>query len=141
LDLEEVNQLYRTTVREEYYVNPTADGVLSWRSITSCASDSEIGLENHYQILHEVSTRRCARIECAIRWVSTEVREPPIFHGLNNLEEFFENYEEEVLENHSLLSMDIALKETPARWRGMHKGTIQNWYQYKRLLCIRFGTE
>jgi hypothetical protein len=40
LDLEEINQLYRTTTREEYYVNPTADGVLNWRSITSCASDS-----------------------------------------------------------------------------------------------------
>jgi hypothetical protein len=36
LDLEEINQLYRTTAQEEYYVNPTADGVLSWRSITSC---------------------------------------------------------------------------------------------------------
>jgi hypothetical protein len=46
LDLEEINQLYRTTVREEDYVNPTADGVLSWRSITSCASDLDIGLEN-----------------------------------------------------------------------------------------------
>jgi hypothetical protein len=29
LDLEEINQLCRTTVREEYYVNPIADGVLS----------------------------------------------------------------------------------------------------------------
>jgi hypothetical protein len=29
LDLEEINQLYRTTVHEEDYVNSTADGVLS----------------------------------------------------------------------------------------------------------------
>jgi hypothetical protein len=29
LDLEEINQLYRTTAQEEYYVNPTTDGVLS----------------------------------------------------------------------------------------------------------------
>jgi hypothetical protein len=28
LDLEEINQLYRKTMREEYYVNPTVDGVL-----------------------------------------------------------------------------------------------------------------
>ena len=40
LDLEEINQLYRTTTREEDYVNPTTDGVLSWRTITSCAYDS-----------------------------------------------------------------------------------------------------
>ena len=29
LDLEEINQLYRTIVREEYSVNPTAYGLLS----------------------------------------------------------------------------------------------------------------
>jgi hypothetical protein len=46
LDLEEINQLYRTTTREEHYVNPIVDGVLGWRSITSCALDSSTGLEN-----------------------------------------------------------------------------------------------
>jgi hypothetical protein len=141
LDLEEINQLYRTTTREEDYVNPTADGVLSWRSITSCASDSDTGLENWQQRLHEVSTRRCARIDHTVRWVGTEIREPPSFHGLNDLEEFLTKYEEEVLENQRLLALDIALKETPARWWGAHKETIQDWYQCKRLLRIRFGTE
>jgi hypothetical protein len=67
LDLEEINQLYKTTAQEEDYVNPTVDGVLSWISITSCASDSEIGLENWQQRLHEVSTRRCARIDPTVR--------------------------------------------------------------------------
>jgi hypothetical protein len=46
LDLEEINQSYRTTAHEKDYVNPTADGVLSWRSITSCDSDTDTGLEN-----------------------------------------------------------------------------------------------
>jgi hypothetical protein len=46
LDLEEIGQLYRTTARDEDYVNPTADGVLSWQRITSCAIDSDTGLEN-----------------------------------------------------------------------------------------------
>jgi hypothetical protein len=59
---EDVNQLYRTTTREEDYINPTADGMLSWRSISSCASDSDTGLENWQQRLHELSTRRCARM-------------------------------------------------------------------------------
>jgi hypothetical protein len=60
---------------------------------------------------------------------------------LNDLEEFLTNYEEEVLENQRLLALDIALKETPARWWGTHKETIQDWYQCKRLLHIRFGAE
>jgi hypothetical protein len=46
LDIEEIVQLYRTTMRDEDYVNPTTDGVLSWWSITSCATDLDIGLEN-----------------------------------------------------------------------------------------------
>jgi hypothetical protein len=79
----------------EDYINPTVDGVLSWRSITSCASDSDIGMENWQQRLHEVSTRRCTQIDRIVRWVGTEMREPPSFHGINDLEEFLMRYEEE----------------------------------------------
>jgi hypothetical protein len=46
LDLDEISQLYRTNAREEDYVISTADGVLNWCSITSCAMDSNTGLEN-----------------------------------------------------------------------------------------------
>jgi hypothetical protein len=88
LDLEEINQLYKTTAREEDYVKLTADGVLSWRSITSCALDSDMGLENWQQRLHKVSTRICERIDNIVRWIGTEIREPPSFHGVNDLEEF-----------------------------------------------------
>jgi hypothetical protein len=59
LDLEETNQLYRTIVPDEDYVNPIADGLLSWWSITSCVTDSYTGLENWKQRLHEVSMRIC----------------------------------------------------------------------------------
>jgi hypothetical protein len=124
LDLEEIDQLYRTTTREEEYVNPTTDGLLSWRSITSCASDSDIGLENWQQPLHEVSTRRCTRVYNIVRWVGTEIREPPNFHGVNYLEEFMTKYEDEVLENQGLLALDISLKATLAIWWGAHKETI-----------------
>jgi hypothetical protein len=41
LDLEEISQLYRKTVHDEGYVNPTVDKILSWRSITSCATYSD----------------------------------------------------------------------------------------------------
>jgi hypothetical protein len=46
LDLEEIGQLYRTTTRDADYINPTADGVLIWRSITSCTIASYTRLEN-----------------------------------------------------------------------------------------------
>ena len=44
LDLEKIDQLYRTSVCEEDYVNPNENGVLSWCSITSCTTDLDIGL-------------------------------------------------------------------------------------------------
>jgi hypothetical protein len=68
---EYVNNLYITISHEEYYINPTADGMLSWRSISSCASESDTGLENWQQRLHELSTRRCATMTCVLRWVGT----------------------------------------------------------------------
>jgi hypothetical protein len=40
-----------------------------------------------------------------------------------------------------MLAMNIALKETYAIWWGVHKETIQDWYQCKLLLHIRFGTK
>jgi hypothetical protein len=98
-------------------------------------------LENWQQRLHEVSTRRCARIDRAVRWIGIEIREPPSFHGLNDLETFLTQYEDEVLENQRLLALDLALKATPARWWGAHKETITDWYQCKRLLRIRFDAE
>jgi hypothetical protein len=40
-----------------------------------------------------------------------------------------------------LLSLDIALRATPTIWWGAHKETIKEWYQCKRILCIRFDIE
>jgi hypothetical protein len=45
------------------------------------------------------------------------------------------------LENQRLLALDISLKETHSRWWGAHKEMIQDWYQCKRLLRIRFEAE
>jgi hypothetical protein len=42
----DIDKLYNMTTQMEDYANPTKDGALSWRSIISCASDSEVGLEN-----------------------------------------------------------------------------------------------
>jgi hypothetical protein len=141
LDLEEIDQLYKTTAHKEDYVKPTAFWVLSWRSINSCATDSNTRLENWQQRLHEVSMRRCERIYCAIWWIGTKLKEPPSFHGLNDMETFLTQYEDEVLENQRLLALDLSLKTTPARWWGAHKETITNRYQCKRLLRIRFDAE
>jgi hypothetical protein len=44
--IEDTNQLYRTIVREEDYINPTTNGMLSWRSIIYFTSESDTCMEN-----------------------------------------------------------------------------------------------
>jgi hypothetical protein len=41
----------------------------------------------------------CAQIDRVVRWVGAEIREPPSFHGINNLEAFLAQYEDDFLEN------------------------------------------
>jgi hypothetical protein len=128
-------------VHKEDYINPTANGMLSWRSIISCASDSDTGVEKWQQRLHELSTRRCARMTCVLRWIGSEVRETPTFYGLNDLKECFVKFELEVVQSQRLPVLDYALKYTPAHWWGTHKENINNWFQCKRLLRIRFDAQ
>ena len=73
-------------MHEDDYINPTTYGMISWRRISSYASDSDTGLENWKQCLHDISTRECERMMCALRWVGTKVREPPTFYDHNDLE-------------------------------------------------------
>ena len=56
----ELENIYKLTVRQQDYINPTADGNLIWRSENACSSYSEEALENWQNLMYEVSTRRCA---------------------------------------------------------------------------------
>ena len=66
-------------------MNPTDDGMLSWQCESSCMSDSEVGLKNWQQRLHEVSGRRLARITKTLRWIGLEVSTLPVFDGLSDI--------------------------------------------------------
>ena len=57
-----LDQLYNIMSSRDNYVNPTTDGNLSWRSVSSCTSDSGDALENWKNRLHVVSMRICPRI-------------------------------------------------------------------------------
>ena len=57
-----LDHIYNFTTLKYDYINPTTYGNLSWRSTSSCTSDSGEALENWKNRLHEVSMRRCARV-------------------------------------------------------------------------------
>ena len=42
----DVDDLYKVTSSQDDYINPTADGKLSWLYASSCTLDSIKGLEN-----------------------------------------------------------------------------------------------
>jgi hypothetical protein len=136
-----VDKMYNITARMEDYVNPTTDGILSWRSIISCASDLEETMENWKQRLHEVSTRKCARITHALQWIGTEIVEPPRYDGLTDVAYFIRQIELQISDQQILLSLDVVLKVTLARWWVVHKDGIKYWQQCKKLLQVRFGTK
>jgi hypothetical protein len=52
----EIDNLYNMNAWMDYYVNPTTNGVLIWRSISLCVVDLEEGLRHWKQRMHEVST-------------------------------------------------------------------------------------
>jgi hypothetical protein len=78
--------------------------------------------------MYEVSTRRCDRLTRYFCWIDTTVRNFPTFDGLNPLETFLSKFEASVPKQQRLMEMDEALKETPTRWWGTHKTTLQNGY-------------
>jgi hypothetical protein len=63
----ELEKIYKLTAGQQDYINPTANGNLSWQSEIACSSDSEEALENWHNIMYEVSMWRCARLTRAIR--------------------------------------------------------------------------
>jgi hypothetical protein len=108
------------------YVNPTAKGVLIWKSINSCMSDSKEALDNWQQRLHEVLKRKCARISCALRWIGTKIVKPPRYDGSTKVVYFIKEFELQISHQQRLLYLDVVLKETPMRWWATHKDRIRN---------------
>lgn len=134
-----LDNIYKVTAQTEDYINPIADGNLSWHSIISCSSDSDEGLENWKQRLHEVSTRRCVRITKSLCWIGREICELPHYDGLIDVMTFFVEFEHVLVEHKRLLALYVALKATPTRWWVTHKIFIQDWSQCRRLMHIRLG--
>ena len=91
-----LDQLYNIMSSKEYYINPTTDGNLSWRSVISYTSDSDDALENWQNKLHEVSMRRCARIARFVCRVGVETSVLPTYEEFPNIPSFLEEFEEKI---------------------------------------------
>ena len=102
------------------YITPTTDGKMSWRSVSSCTSDSGEALENWKNRMHQVSMRRCVRITRFVRRLGAKERKLPTHEFFPNLAYFLAEFEEKVIESQRLPS-EFALKAIPISWWGTHK--------------------
>ena len=78
-------------------------------------SDSEVGLENWKQRLHEVSGRRLARITRTLHWIKSKVSTLPIFDGLLDIQIFVQEYEAQLPCSKRLQHLVVALRATSVR--------------------------
>ena len=86
------DHIYNITTKEEYYVNPTTEGIMDWQCDSSCMTDSDDGLENWQNRLYELHGHRCARITKSLKWISSQTRALPIFDGLTDPTDFICNF-------------------------------------------------
>ena len=114
-EVHNMENLYQMTSNQTDYINPTADGHISWRCDSSCESDSDVGLENWQNRLHEVSTRRCAFMTKSLRWIGAENGYIPTFDGLTDVNDFLQQFEQEIPQEQRMEIFDLAVRATPAR--------------------------
>ena len=86
-----------TARKRVYYVNTTTYGSVSWQSIHSFDSDSEDALNEWKNRKHEIFSRRCAMVR-SIQWTGTEVKNPLVYDGISNLEDFLGTMEQIIVE-------------------------------------------
>ena len=134
-----MESLYQMTTNQSDYINPIAEGNISWRCDSSCASDSDVGLENWQNKLYEVSARRCAFMTKSLQWIGAEVKDIPSFHGLADVNDFLQQFKQEIPHEQRMAVIDLAVKATPARWWHAHKEHIALWDDFKRWMVIRFS--
>jgi hypothetical protein len=76
-----------------------------------------------------------------LRWIGTELCDPPKYDGLTNISYFVKVLDLHIPEQQILFAIDVVLKDTPSRWWDSHKERIEYWLQCKILMQVRFGNE
>lgn len=65
-----------------------------------------------------------------MRWIGTELRNPPTFDGTSPVGEFLDDLEYEVPEEKRLPALDVVIKGTSARWWATHKEDPTFWEKF-----------
>lgn len=108
--------IYKITTWEKDWVNPAADGRISWERESYCTSDSNEEIERWQNRLHEVTMINCNMMTRSLHCMATEVRDLPMYDELSEVDDFLNKFEKEVLKQQHLDALKWVLCATPARW-------------------------
>lgn len=106
---------------------------------SSCTSDSDEEIERWKNWLHEVTTLNCNMLVRSLHCMTTEVRSLPMYDGLTVVDGFLEKFEREVSEQQCFDALKWAMHATPARWRGTHQRSFEDWRRCRRMMRLPFG--
>ena len=77
----------------------------------------------------------------SLRWIGAEIIDILSFHGLAHVNDFLQQFEQEIPQEQRMTTIDLAVKATPARWWHAHKEHIASWDDLKILMVIRFSDD
>ena len=77
----------------------------------------------------------------SLQWIGTEIKDNSSFDGLADVNEFLQQFEQEIPNEQRMAVIDLVVKSTPASWWHAHKENISSWDDFKRLMMIRFSND
>ena len=57
----------------------------------------------------------------SLRWIGTEIKDIPSFDGLVDVDDFLQEFEQEIPHEQRMSVIDLAVRATPGRWWHAHK--------------------
>ena len=57
----------------------------------------------------------------SLRWIGTEVKDISSFDGLADVNDFLQQFEQEIPREKMMEAIDLVVRATPARWWHAHK--------------------
>jgi len=102
MEVDVINQLYALIAGKIVdYINPTIDGLVSWRSVQLADEDSKETFNDWQEGQYENFSRQCATIREVI-WIGMEINEYPTYDGTSYLHSFLIDMEGKVAIEHQI---------------------------------------
>ena len=77
----------------------------------------------------------------SLRWIGIEIKDILSFDGLADVNEFLQQFEQEIPHEQRMAVIELAVRATLARWWHAHKENIASWDDFKRLMVIIFSND